>query len=81
MMTYSKFWSEFALEAWVKVALPSALADTYKLALAVAPLAVTGMNRITLFTPIRASVKVVVVELAVSVIVPVFLKLYYSGRY
>jgi|TARA_R100001039_G_scaffold28883_1_gene20286 hypothetical protein len=61
----------FALEACVKVALPFALADTYKLALAVAPFAVIGINKITLLPPILASVKVVVVELAVKVTVPV----------
>ena len=53
----------FALEAWVKVALPSALADTYKLALAVAPFAVIGMNKITLLillflSIIKAEVKI-----------------------
>ena len=41
------------------------------LALAVAPFAVIGMNKITLLPPILASVKVVVVELAVKVTVPV----------
>jgi len=40
-------------------------------ALAVAPFAVIGINKITLLPPILASVKVVVVELAVKVTVPV----------
>jgi len=41
------------------------------LALAVAPFAVIGINKITLLPPILASVNVVVVELAVKVTVPV----------
>jgi hypothetical protein len=61
--------------AWVKVALPSPLADTYKVFNAVLPLLVVGINKITELPLIRASVKVDVVELAVKVILPVLFNL------
>ena len=61
----------FAELTCVNVADPSALADTYKFALAVEALAVVGIKNIFEFKPIRASVHVVVVALAVNVISPV----------
>ena len=59
--------------ACVNVAEPSALADTYKSALAVEAFAVVGINKIIEFIPIRASVNVVNVALAVKVTLPVLL--------
>ena len=57
------------------MAFPLALAETCKLPRAVLAFAVVGINKITEFPPILASVRVVDVALAVSVIEPVLLSL------
>tara|TARA_R100000656_G_scaffold45746_1_gene37386 strand:- start:264 stop:512 length:249 start_codon:yes stop_codon:yes gene_type:complete len=61
--------------AWVSVADPSTLAETYKFAKAVEALAVVGMNNIIDPLPTLSSVSVVVVALAVKVSDPVLLTL------